>query len=78
MSKKNFLFGALGAMAIVHAATISSTAQTRPRIHDSGVEHPASAIYIGNSFFYYNNSMHNTLLVSCAPRTPPTDSVPPR
>ena len=25
----------------------------------SGVEHPRSAIYIGNSFFYYNNSLHN-------------------
>jgi hypothetical protein len=26
---------------------------------ESGVEHPHSAIYIGNSFFYYNNSLHN-------------------
>jgi hypothetical protein len=34
-------------------------AQTAPKRIDSGVERPASAIYIGNSFFYYNNSLHN-------------------
>lgn len=34
-------------------------AQTRPKVLDVGIEKPASAIYIGNSFFYYNNSLHN-------------------
>lgn len=34
-------------------------AQTAPKVLDSGVERPASAIFIGNSFFYYNNSLHN-------------------
>ena len=34
-------------------------AQTAPKLTDSGVARPASAIYIGNSFFYYNNSLHN-------------------
>jgi hypothetical protein len=33
-------------------------AQTKPKLLDAGVENPASAIYIGNSFFYYNNSLH--------------------
>ncbi|NKC32421.1 hypothetical protein HEQ75_16270 [Roseomonas sp. BU-1] len=33
-------------------------AQTRPQVRDLGAEAPRSAIYIGNSFFYYNNSMH--------------------
>ncbi|MBM3569832.1 MAG: hypothetical protein FJX46_13890 [Alphaproteobacteria bacterium] len=33
-------------------------AQTKPKLRDSGVANPASAIYIGNSFFYYNNSLH--------------------
>ena len=32
-------------------------AQTRPKVLGVGIEHPASAIYIGNSFFYYNNGM---------------------
>jgi hypothetical protein len=33
--------------------------QTAPKRHDSGVARPASMIFIGNSFFYYNNSLHN-------------------
>jgi hypothetical protein len=32
-------------------------AQTRPKVLSVGIEHPASAIYIGNSFFYYNNGL---------------------
>ena len=36
----------------------AAQAQTKPRVLDLGAEIPASAIYIGNSFFYYNNSMH--------------------
>lgn len=34
-------------------------AQIRPKVLDHGIENPASAIFIGNSFFYYNNSLHN-------------------
>jgi len=34
-------------------------AQTKPRVLDTGIENPASAIYIGNSFFYFNNSLHS-------------------
>jgi len=37
----------------------AAEAQTQPKLHDSGVENPTSAIYIGNSFYYYNNSLHN-------------------
>ena len=37
---------------------MTTTAQTRPRVLDVGIANPASAIYIGNSFFYYNNSLH--------------------
>lgn len=33
-------------------------AQTKPKVQSLGLENPTSAIYIGNSFFYYNNSMH--------------------
>jgi hypothetical protein len=29
-----------------------ATAQTKPKVMESGVARPASAIYIGNSFFY--------------------------
>ncbi len=38
---------------------LPAAAQTIPKILDSGVPRPASAIFIGNSFFYYNNSLHN-------------------
>jgi hypothetical protein len=41
------------------ALTVPLAAQTVPKRTDSGVERPASAIFIGNSFFYYNNSLHN-------------------
>jgi hypothetical protein len=57
------------ALACLLAAGTAS-AQTKPKLTDSGVEHPASAIYIGNSFFYYNNSLHghvNLLLRAADP-----------
>ena len=43
-------------------------AQTRPKILGVGIEHPASAIYIGNSFFFYNNGLsgHVTRLLAAA------------
>ncbi len=36
----------------------SVEAQTKPKLTSSGVENPGSMIWVGNSFFYYNNSMH--------------------
>ena len=43
-------------------------AQTRPKVLSVGIEHPASAIYIGNSFFFYNNGLsgHVTRLLGAA------------
>jgi len=42
------------------AAATAACAQAplRPKLTDAGITDPASAIWIGNSFFYYNNSMH--------------------
>lgn len=34
-------------------------AQLKPKVVEVGIESPASALFIGNSFFYYNNSLHN-------------------
>ena len=45
--------------ALTAAAASPAAAQTQPKILEAGVERPASAIFIGNSFFYYNNSLHN-------------------
>ena len=42
-------------------------AQTKPKHADLG-QAPESVLWVGNSFFYYNNSMHNAfgLLVASA------------
>ncbi len=37
-------------------------AQTKPKIKDIGLEQPKTILYVGNSFFYYNNSMHPYVL----------------
>ena len=34
-------------------------AQTKPKRSDAGGPVPQSILWVGNSFFYYNNSMHN-------------------
>jgi hypothetical protein len=35
-----------------------AVAQSKPKLTSTGIEKPVSAVWIGNSFFYYNNSMH--------------------
>lgn len=51
---KRLLIGFL----IACAAAAAAHAQTRPNLLDAGVADPASVLWVGNSFFYYNNSMH--------------------
>src|SRR5262245_39036078 len=38
----------------------NAVAQTKPKLTDIG--NPKTSIFIGNSFFYYNNSMHSHVL----------------
>jgi hypothetical protein len=52
---------ALIAFALSLAVAAGVSAQTRPRLTDVGIDRPASSILIGNSFFYYNNSLHDHL-----------------
>src|SRR5260221_12052258 len=33
-------------------------AQTSPKMKDAGIVNPKTILYVGNSFFYFNNSMH--------------------
>ena len=58
------LMGAVAALCLAG----SLHAQVKPKVLESGVKDPTSAIYIGNSFFYYNNSLHGhvTQLVKAA------------
>jgi len=51
----------LGLAALLAITASPLSAQTAPKVLDSGVDKPTSAIFIGNSFFYYNNSLHNHL-----------------
>ena len=51
------LFFSVAFAAIAGASP--AAAQTKPKILETGIARPASAIFIGNSFFYYNNSLHN-------------------
>jgi hypothetical protein len=41
--------------------TGAATAQTRPVVIDAGVQ-PKTFLFVGNSFYYYNNSMHGYFL----------------
>lgn len=43
-------------IALCHAATVS--AETMPAVTSVGVAEPRSFLFVGNSFMYYNNSMH--------------------
>ncbi len=45
----------LSCMSVVQQATAQVAKPTRTQ---TGIENPTSMIWIGNSFFYYNNSMH--------------------
>src|SRR5690348_6646444 len=47
-------------IALIGATPLA--AQTTPKRLDSGVARPASAIFIGNSFFYYNNGLPTHVL----------------
>ena len=52
---------ALAAAALIGsvAAPHVSQAQIKPAVTSLGPDFPTSEIFIGNSFFYYNNSLHN-------------------
>ena len=53
---------ALISLCVNAAATTFAEAQTRPAVKSLGPDFPKTEIFIGNSFFYYNNSMHNHVL----------------
>ena len=47
----------LAALAALCTFSSHNLAQTRPAVTDSGVVQPKTIMYVGNSFFYYNNGM---------------------
>ncbi|HKU07376.1 MAG TPA: hypothetical protein VJR30_15005 [Bradyrhizobium sp.] len=52
---------AAGFMALA-LAPAAGLAQTKPSVTSLGPDFPKTTIFIGNSFFYYNNSMHSHVL----------------
>lgn len=53
---------AIAALMAVTFDVHSSWAQTKPKITTLGPDFPKTEIFIGNSFFYFNNSMHSHVL----------------
>jgi hypothetical protein len=56
------------AAGLAALAPAMALAQTRPAVTSLGLDYPKTAIFIGSSFFYYNNGMprHVTLLEKAA------------
>jgi hypothetical protein len=59
---------ALAAAGLMALAPATGFAQTKPAVTSLGPDYPKTAMFIGNSFFYYNNGMpgHVTLLQKAA------------
>ena len=71
----NWIAKTLPTLAATLALALSvagpAAAQTKPKVKELGVENLSSALFIGNSFFYYNNSLHGhlgSMLASATPR----------
>lgn len=50
----------MSVIALLALCSGGAVAQTKPKLTDAGA--PKTAIFIGNSFFYYNNSLHAHVL----------------
>jgi hypothetical protein len=59
---------ALAALGWIAAGSVAATAQTRPAVTSLGPDFPKAGIFIGNSFYYYNNGLpgHVSLLEKAA------------
>lgn len=67
------MVGRIAALLIAAGLAVPAWAQTPPKQLDAGIANPASVLYIGNSFFYYNNSLHShvaALLRAADPKAP--------
>jgi hypothetical protein len=62
------LVTALAAAGWVAAVPAAGLAQTKPAVTSLGPDFPKTAIFIGNSFFYYNNGLpgHLSLMEKAA------------
>lgn len=61
MHSKRTIFAALISLLLLVSVSGELLAQTKPKRTGLDGEPPKSILWVGNSFFYYNNSMHNYL-----------------
>ena len=59
--RDNRLFAALVSLLLLFSLSANLSAQVKPKRTAPEGEPPKSILWVGNSFFYYNNSMHNYL-----------------
>ena len=59
MKQRNRNLWLVGVLSLLIGITSIASAQTKPKRTDIGVDVPKSFLWVGNSFFYYNNSMHS-------------------
>jgi len=57
-NRKKIVLYCLVACAFLLSISVNASAQTKPKIKHIGIEQPKTVLYIGNSFFYFNDSMH--------------------
>jgi hypothetical protein len=72
-ARRAALLSGLAVMALVANTSLGgsqSAPVTKPKVISSGIENPASLLWVGNSYFYYNNSMHNHMLNLLRSATP--------
>jgi hypothetical protein len=50
------------ALAAAVCVSVAAQAPTRPKRTDAGGDPPKVILWVGHSFFYYNNSLHNHVL----------------
>ena len=60
LNTTRFAGAALAIAALLCSSAVA--AQTAPKIKNTGYEQAKALLYVGNSFYYYNDSMHSKVL----------------
>lgn len=66
---RGWSLAALAAMTLLSGCALQM--QPKPKVLDLATETPRSVLYVGNSFFYYNNSLHGHVTQLVQGSTPP-------
>lgn len=46
-------------MSFLFLLPVASFAEIGPEVKSIGIDKPKQILFVGNSYFYYNNSLHN-------------------